>query len=95
MFLTLYIACSGFYNLEDPPSHSFDETLVSVLVTLLPSVVEVQWAGSLRWLQLLITRVLPLDRNHSIAQQCVTLIQQIAAEISKRVNPYHLLLATR
>ncbi|XP_076667240.1 BIR repeat containing ubiquitin-conjugating enzyme isoform X2 [Andrena cerasifolii] len=89
------LCSSGFYNLEDPPSHSFDETLVSVLVTLLPSVVEVQWAGSLRWLQLLITRVLPLDRNHSIAQQCVTLIQQIAAEISNRVNPYHLLLATR
>ncbi|XP_076233643.1 BIR repeat containing ubiquitin-conjugating enzyme [Calliopsis andreniformis] len=94
--IKLIMLCnSGFFNLEDPPSHSFDEALVNVLVTLLPSIVEVQWVGSLRWLQLLITRLLPLDRNHSIAQQCVTLIQQISAELANRVNPYHLLLATR
>lgn len=91
----LQIVFSGFYNLNDPPSQSFDEALVSVLVMLLPSIVEVEWAGSLRWLQLLINRTLIRDRNHSIAQQCVSLIQQIAAEISNRVNPYHLLLATR
>ncbi|KAG7200149.1 hypothetical protein KM043_000587 [Ampulex compressa] len=92
----LIILCSGgFYNLADPPAPSFDEAILSVLVTLLPSIVEVQWAGSLRWLQLLIIRFLPLDRNHNVAQQCVSLVQQIAAEISNRVNPYHLLLATR
>ncbi|XP_035734374.1 baculoviral IAP repeat-containing protein 6-like isoform X2 [Vespa mandarinia] len=92
----LIILCSGgFYNLEDPPSQSFDEATLSVLVTLLPSIVEVQWAGSLRWLQLLITRFLPLDRNHNVAQQCAALVQHIAAEMSNRVNPYHLLLATR
>ncbi|XP_050487172.1 baculoviral IAP repeat-containing protein 6 isoform X2 [Bombus huntii] len=94
--IKLIMLCNiGFYNLNDPPSQSFDEALVSVLVMLLPSIVEVEWAGSLRWLQLLINRTLIRDRNHSIAQQCVSLIQQIAAEISNRVNPYHLLLATR
>ncbi|XP_026296613.1 baculoviral IAP repeat-containing protein 6 isoform X3 [Apis mellifera] len=94
--IKLIMLCNiGFYNLEDPPPQSFDEALVSVLVTLLPSIVEVEWAGSLRWLQLLINRTLLRDRNHSIAQQCISLIQQIAAEISNRVNPYHLLLATR
>ncbi|XP_076756528.1 BIR repeat containing ubiquitin-conjugating enzyme isoform X2 [Xylocopa sonorina] len=94
--IKLIMLCNiGFYNLEDPPSQTFDEALVSVLVTLLPSIVEVEWAGSLRWLQLLISRTLIRDRNHSIAQQCISLIQQIAAEISNRVNPYHLLLATR
>lgn len=85
----------GFYNIEDSPAQTFDEAMLSVLVNLLPSIVEVHWAGSLRWLQLLITRFLPLDRNHSIAQKCISLVQQIAAEISNRVNPYHLLLATR
>ncbi|XP_076225750.1 BIR repeat containing ubiquitin-conjugating enzyme isoform X2 [Nomia melanderi] len=94
--IKLIMLCSrDFYNLEHPPFNFFDEALVSALVKLLPSIVEVQWAGSLRWIQLLITRILPLDRDHSIAQQCVTLIQQIAAELSNRVNPYHLLLATR
>lgn len=85
----------GFYNIEDSQAQTFDEVMLSVLVNLLPSIVEVHWAGSLRWLQLLITRFLPLDRNHSIAQKCISLVQQIAAEISNRVNPYHLLLATR
>lgn len=94
-FLTLRIAFSGYYNLDDPPPHPFDEALVPVLVTLLPSIVEVEWSGSLQWLRLLINRILLRDRNHSIAQQCIALIQQIAAEISNRVNPYHLLLATR
>ncbi|XP_067212436.1 baculoviral IAP repeat-containing protein 6 isoform X3 [Linepithema humile] len=92
----LIVLCSGgFYNIEDSPAQTFDEAMLSVLVNLLPSIVEVHWAGSLRWLQLLITRFLPLDRNHSIAQKCVSLVQQIATEISNRVNPYHLLLATR
>ncbi|KAL6430648.1 hypothetical protein ACFW04_006912 [Cataglyphis niger] len=92
----LIVLCSGgFYNIEDSPAQTFDEVMLSVLVNLLPSIVEVHWAGSLRWLQLLITRFLPLDRNHSIAQKCISLVQQIAAEISNRVNPYHLLLATR
>lgn len=85
----------GFYNIDDPPGQTFDEAILSVLVNLLPSIIDVQWAGSLRWLQLLITRFLPLDRNHSIAQKCVSLVQQIATELSNRVNPYHLLLATR
>ncbi|XP_076283788.1 BIR repeat containing ubiquitin-conjugating enzyme isoform X2 [Lasioglossum baleicum] len=94
--IKLVMLCSrDFYNLEHSPFNFFDEALVSALVKLLPSIVEVQWAGSLRWLQLLITRILPLDRDHSIAQQCVILIQQIAAEIANRANPYHLLLATR
>ncbi|XP_032684948.1 baculoviral IAP repeat-containing protein 6 isoform X6 [Odontomachus brunneus] len=92
----LIVLCSGgFYNIDDPPGQTFDEAILSVLVNLLPSIIDVQWAGSLRWLQLLITRFLPLDRNHSIAQKCVSLVQQIATELSNRVNPYHLLLATR
>ncbi|XP_011349517.2 baculoviral IAP repeat-containing protein 6 isoform X2 [Ooceraea biroi] len=92
----LIVLCSGgFYNIEDSSAQTFDEAMLSVLVNLLPSIMEVQWAGSLRWLQLLITRFLPLDRNHNIAQKCVSLVQQIATEISNRVNPYHLLLATR
>lgn len=95
LFFFFFFSYRGFYNLEDPPSQSFDEATLSVLVTLLPSIVEVQWAGSLRWLQLLITRFLPLDRNHNVAQQCAALVQHIAAEMSNRVNPYHLLLATR
>ncbi|XP_012256631.2 baculoviral IAP repeat-containing protein 6 isoform X2 [Athalia rosae] len=92
----LIVLCSeGLHNLDEPLPYSFDEAVLSVLVTLLPSVVGVQWAGSLRWLAVLITRLLPLDRNHSVAQQCITLVQQIAVEMSNRVNPHHLLLATR
>ncbi|XP_043273976.1 baculoviral IAP repeat-containing protein 6 isoform X1 [Venturia canescens] len=92
----LIVLCSeGLHNTDDPTPHSFDEAVLAVLVTLLPSIVSVQWAGSLRWLALLITRLLPLDRNHAVAQQCVTIVQQISAEMSNRVNPYHLLLATR
>ncbi|CAK9813280.1 Baculoviral IAP repeat-containing protein 6 [Anthophora quadrimaculata] len=94
--IKLIMLCNiDFYNLDDPPSHYFDEALVSVLASLLPSIVEIEWAGSLRWLRLLINKMLLRDRNHSIARQCISLIQQIAAEISDRVNPYHLLLATR
>lgn len=85
----------GLHNLEDPSPHAFEEAVLSVLVSILPCIVNVQWAGSLRWLAILITRLLPLDRNHSVAQQCIKLIQEISTEMSKRVNPYHLLLATR
>ncbi|XP_033217381.1 baculoviral IAP repeat-containing protein 6 isoform X2 [Belonocnema kinseyi] len=94
--IKLIVLCSeGLHNLDDPLPHSFEEAVLSVSVTLLPSIVSVQWAGSLRWLAILITRLLPLDRTHSIAQQCISLVQQIATEMSNRVNPYHLLLATR
>ncbi|XP_023289754.1 baculoviral IAP repeat-containing protein 6 isoform X3 [Orussus abietinus] len=92
----LIILCSeGLHNSDDSSPYSFDEAVLAVLVTLLPSIWGVQWAGSLHWLSILITRLLPLDRSHSIAQQCVTLVQQIASEMLSRVNPYHLLLATR
>ncbi|XP_015597939.1 baculoviral IAP repeat-containing protein 6 isoform X3 [Cephus cinctus] len=92
----LIVLCSeGLHNLDEPAPHSFDEAVLAVLVTLLPSIAGVQWAGSLRWLAVLITRLLPLDKNHCVAQQCVTLVQQIATEMSNRVDPYHLLLATR
>jgi len=91
----IIIPFRGFYNIEDSSAQTFDEAMLSVLVNLLPSIMEVHWAGSLRWLQLLITRFLPLDKNYSIAHKCVTLVQQIATEVSNRVNPYHLLLATR
>ena len=91
----IIILFRGFYNIEDSSVQTFDEAMLSVLVNLLPSIMEVHWAGSLRWLQLLITRFLPLDKNYSIAHKCVTLVQQIATEVSNRVNPYHLLLATR
>lgn len=85
----------GLQNLDDSAPYSFDEAVLSVLVNLLPCIISVQWAGSLRWIAVLITKLLPLDRNHQVAQQCIKLIQEIAAEMSKRVNPYHLLLATR
>ncbi|XP_034941309.1 baculoviral IAP repeat-containing protein 6 isoform X2 [Chelonus insularis] len=92
----LIIICSeGLRNLDDLTLHSFDEAVLSVIVNLLPQVVSIQWAGSLRWLAILITRLLPLDKNNSVAQQCITILQQISGEISNRVNPYHLLLATR
>ncbi|XP_066597963.1 baculoviral IAP repeat-containing protein 6 isoform X2 [Prorops nasuta] len=89
------ICSGGFHNLEDLPAQSYDEAVLSALVSLLPLIIEVQWAGSLRWIHLLITRFLALDKNHNIAQQCIILVQKIAAEMSNRVNPYHLLLATR
>ncbi|XP_016842826.1 baculoviral IAP repeat-containing protein 6 isoform X2 [Nasonia vitripennis] len=92
----IVVLCSeGLHSLDDSAPHAFEETVLSVLVTLLPNIVSVQWAGSLRWLAVLVTRLLPLDRNHSVAQQCINLIQEISVEMSKRVNPYHLLLATR
>lgn len=81
--------------MDDAAPYSFEEAVLSVLVNLLPCIVSVQWAGSLRWIAVLVTRLLPLDRSHHVAQQCIKLIQEIALEMSKRVNPYHLLLATR
>ncbi|XP_057338600.1 baculoviral IAP repeat-containing protein 6 isoform X3 [Microplitis mediator] len=92
----LIVICSeGLRNLDDVALHSFDEAVLSVLVTLLPSIISIQWAGSLRWLTILINRFLPLDQNHSVAKQCITILQRIAGEMSNRVDPYHLLLATR
>uniref|UniRef100_A0A0C9RVJ5 Dual E2 ubiquitin-conjugating enzyme/E3 ubiquitin-protein ligase BIRC6 n=1 Tax=Fopius arisanus TaxID=64838 RepID=A0A0C9RVJ5_9HYME len=92
----LIVICSeGLRNLEDVTANSFDEAVLSVIVSLFPGVVGIQWAGSLRWLSVLITRLLPLDKSHSVAQQCINILQQISGEMSNRVNPYHLLLATR
>lgn len=81
--------------MDDLSSQTFEEDVLSVLVGLLPHIVSVQWAGSLRWLTILVTRLLYLDKSHSVAQQCINLIQDISTEMSKRVNPYHMLLATR
>ena len=81
--------------MDDSASYVFEEAVLDVLVTLLPSIVNVKWAGSLRWIAILIARLLPLDRNHNVAQQCIKLVQEISAEMAKRVNSYHLLLATR
>lgn len=92
----LILICSeGIRNLDDNNYHTFDENVLSVIVSLLPQIIGIQWAGSLRWLSVLITRLLPLDKNHNVAQQCIIILQQIANEMSNRVNPYHLLLATR
>ncbi|XP_044597131.1 baculoviral IAP repeat-containing protein 6 isoform X2 [Cotesia glomerata] len=92
----LIIICSeGLKNLDDNTLNSFDEAVLSVLITLLPSIISIRWAGSLRWLTVLINRLLPLDQNHNVAQQCIIILQRIAGEMSNRVNPYHLLLATR
>lgn len=90
-----YFAFRGLKNLDDNTLNSFDEAVLSVLITLLPSIISIRWAGSLRWLTVLINRLLPLDQNHNVAQQCIIILQRIAGEMSNRVNPYHLLLATR
>ncbi|KAL7288200.1 hypothetical protein TKK_0017750 [Trichogramma kaykai] len=94
--IKLIILClEDVNNLEDMAPRTFEDSLLSVLESILPNIVSIKWAGSLRWFSVLLTKLLTFDRSHKVAHQCIKLIQDISSEMSKRVDPYHLLLATR
>lgn len=65
------------------------------MLSILDSIQQVRSAGSLQWLIILIYKV--AQQNHSVilASKCIDLLTKIADELSKRTNPYHLLLRSR
>ncbi|PSN56888.1 hypothetical protein C0J52_00682 [Blattella germanica] len=92
----LIIICSeGMKNALDSVTVQFDGCVLKALLEWLPMISCCVSAGSLRWYFLLLSRVMSLDVSATTGQKCVSLLQQIAQEMSARSSPYHLLLRTR
>ncbi|XP_069689782.1 baculoviral IAP repeat-containing protein 6 isoform X2 [Periplaneta americana] len=92
----LIIICSeGMKNVLDSVTVQFDGCVLRALLEWLPMISCSISAGALGWYFLLLSRVMTLDVSATIGQKCVTLLQQIAHEMSARSSPYHLLLRTR
>lgn len=82
-------------NVLDAVTVQFDGCVLRALLEWLPVISSTVSAGALRWYFLLLSRVMSLDVSATTGQKCVTLLQQIAHEMSARSSPYHLLLRTR
>jgi len=82
-------------NVLDAVTVQFDGCVLRALLEWLPVISCTVSAGALRWYFLLLSRVMSLDVSATTGQKCVTLLQQIAHEMSARSSPYHLLLRTR
>ncbi|KDR13250.1 hypothetical protein L798_12638, partial [Zootermopsis nevadensis] len=92
----LIIICSeGMKNVLDSITVQFDGCVLRALLEWLPMISSCISAGALQWYFLLLSRVMSLDVSATTGQKCVTLLQQIAQEMSARSSPYHLLLRTR
>jgi hypothetical protein len=85
----------GMKNVLDSVTVQFDGCVLRALLEWLPMICCSTSAGALRWYFLLLSRVMSLDVSATTGQKCVTLLQQIAEEMSSRSSPYHLLLRTR
>jgi len=82
-------------NVLDAVTVQFDGCVLRALLEWLPVISCTVSAGALRWYFLLLSRVMSLDVSATTGQKCVTLLQQIAHEMSARSSPYHMLLRTR
>jgi hypothetical protein len=85
----------GMKNVLDAVTVQFDGCVLRALLEWLPMISCCVSAGALQWYFLLLSRVMSLDVSATTGKKCVTLLQQIAQEISARSSPYHLLLRTR
>ncbi|XP_046401534.1 baculoviral IAP repeat-containing protein 6 [Ischnura elegans] len=98
-FVKLIIICSeGVWSMKEAGADwgsSFDSKVLQALLSCLPDLGMCQSAGALRWLFLLIGRVVGSDGITLVGQKCLSLLLKVAQEINSRTNPYHLLLRTR
>jgi hypothetical protein len=93
--MLLFFSYRGMKNVLDSVTVQFDGCVLRALLEWLPVISCSISAGALRWYFLLLSRVMSLDVSATTGQKCVTLLQQIAQEMSARSSPYHLLLRTR
>ncbi|XP_071454170.1 dual E2 ubiquitin-conjugating enzyme/E3 ubiquitin-protein ligase BIRC6 [Hetaerina americana] len=101
-FVKLIVICSeGIWSMKeagaDCSGTSFDMSVLQALLSCLPDLGLCHSAGALRWLFLLIGRVVGSDGMTLtlVGQKCLSLLLKVAQEINLRTNPYHLLLRTR
>ncbi|XP_059477801.1 baculoviral IAP repeat-containing protein 6 [Neocloeon triangulifer] len=94
-FAKLCVICSeGLKNAMDSPSPTFDNTLLNALLNALPMVPRAQSSGALHWFFMMLSRKALLNPT-TTGQKCMTLLQQVATELSSRSSPEHMLLRTR
>lgn len=94
MIFTVVFYYRGVKNACENAPVTFDASLLKALVTCLPMVPRAESAGALRWFFMLLNRKASLNPS-STAHKCMTLLQQVAAELGSRSNPCHMLLRTR
>ncbi|KAK9728572.1 Inhibitor of Apoptosis domain [Popillia japonica] len=92
----LIATCSnGGKNINDTVSSQFDSRVFNALVTILDTIQQIKSAGSLQWLIILIYKVAQESHSIILASKCIDLLTKISDELTKRTNPYHLLLRSR
>lgn len=86
---------SGAKNISESVSNVFEGKLLNALLEILDSINEVHSAGGLQWLSVLLYKVAQPEYVPILISRCVTLLTNIANELQRRTNPYHLLLRSR
>lgn len=87
--------CSGAKNISDTAASHFDTCASNTFLDILDSIHQVKSSGSLQWLVILLFKVAQADNITVLTRKCIHLLTQIACELHKRTNPYHLLLRSR
>ncbi|XP_017776572.1 PREDICTED: baculoviral IAP repeat-containing protein 6 isoform X2 [Nicrophorus vespilloides] len=87
----LLVLCS-----ENSSNDNFDTSILNSLLELVPKIYEVKSAGAIHCISILIYKV---AKNNELVRQltarCVNLLTEVADQLNKRINPYHLILRSR
>lgn len=89
------ICFSGAKSISDVISSKFDTCVFNALLEIIESIDHIQSAGCLKWLIILVYKVTQQDQTKILTNRCIGLLTKIADELSRRVNPYHLILRSR
>ncbi|KAF5297110.1 hypothetical protein FQA39_LY02690 [Lamprigera yunnana] len=91
----MIICSNGAKDFGDQVEKGFDSSILNVLMTILESIDNVNSAASLQWLINLLLKVTKNEQMVSVASKCISLLENVSTKLSKRTNPYHLLLRSR
>ena len=89
------IIFSGVRNVNSRLANNFNSVIFNSLLELLDEIENVQSAGGLQWLMMLLFKITKPEQLNIVSSKCIELLTKISDELSKKTNPYHLLLRSR
>lgn len=81
--------------MEDTSKSNFDVVLFDALLNLLSDIEQIQSAGGLQCIMLLLYKVMNQEHLQELTTKCLSLLFRISDELMKRTNQYHLILRSR
>ncbi|XP_057657017.1 baculoviral IAP repeat-containing protein 6 isoform X1 [Diorhabda carinulata] len=87
--------CSGSENISPSCGDHFNSSVLKALTSILDSITEIKSASGLQWMFSLLLKVTAKNKESMIATKCTALLSNVANELLKRSNPYHLVLRGR